>query len=183
MTSTLSIRKLYTTCILVILLGAVSIPIAGGEADAGRYRGDSKCWFGPVPEGTDPCGLIGQAQELLVQLPDSAAKYVRELAAGMELERSLRIQQKLLREHLVWLDDDLTERQLDLIVFLAVALSLDRAQDKTAELHRLLEEKSEPALEQSLQSVELYRSQALSVLSELSPRIEDMSDPELRIRF
>jgi hypothetical protein len=69
------------------------------------------------------------------------------------------------------------------VVFLAVALSLDRAQEKTADLHRRLEDKSEPALEQSLQRVELYRSQSLSVLSELSPRVEDMSDRELRIRL
>jgi hypothetical protein len=161
----------------------MSTPIAYGGADADRPGGDSKCWFGPIPEGTDPCGLIEQAQELLVRLPESAENYVRELAAGMEIERSLRVQQRLLREHLAWLDEDLTERQLDLIVFLAVALSLDRAQEKTAELHRLLEEKAEPKLEQSLQNVELYRSRALSLLSELSPGVKDISDRELRIRF
>ena len=183
MAGTLNIWRFFITCSLVFLLSAISTAISIAECDTEGPRGDSTCWLGPVPEGTDPCGLIEQAQGLFVRLSNPVENHVQELAAGLDIERSLRVQQRLLREHLFWLDDDLTERQLDLLIFLAVALSLDRAQERTAELHRLLEKTSELKLEQSLQNVELYLSQALSLLGKLSARVKEVSDRELEIRL
>jgi hypothetical protein len=168
---------------LVYLIGLIPTLAASAEIDAESAWGDSTCWFGPVPEGLDPCGLLEQAQGILVRLPGPVEDHVQELAMRLDIERSLRVQQGLLREHLAWLDDGLTTRQLDLVVFVAVALSLDRAQGRTVELHSALEKKPDPKLERSLQNVELYRSQALSLLDKLSPSLKDISDEELRIRF
>jgi hypothetical protein len=177
--------KLYAKVFFValVLVGVMSTPIRYAIAGKDSVRSDSACWFGPIPEGMDPCGLLSQAGGLLGRLPKPVGNDVHELAAGLDIERSLRIQQRLLREHLAWLDDGLTEKQLDLVVFLAVALSLDRAQGKTIELHQALEVKADPKLEQSLHNVELYRSQALSLLTELSRSLKDISDRELKMRL
>jgi hypothetical protein len=169
--------------IALVLAGVISLPIHSAVALNDNVRSDSNCWFGPIPEGMDPCGLLSQARDLLGRSPKSVENDVRELAAGMGIERSLLIQERLLREHLAWLDDSLTDKQLDLMVFLTLAVSLDRAQEKTIELHQALEAKDDSELEGRLQNVELYRSQALSLLNELSLSLKDISDRELRMRY
>lgn len=169
--------------VALVLAGTLSTPFRHAIAGNDSLRSDSACWFGPIPDGMDPCGLLTQAHDLLGRLPKPVENDVHELAEGMDIERSLRIQERLLREHLAWLDDSLTEKRLDLVVFLAIALSLDRAQGKTIELHQALEVKAEPKLEQSLQNVELYRSQALLLLTELSLSLKDISDRELKMRL
>jgi hypothetical protein len=183
MAGRLCAKGFFVALVLVLLVGAASTPICHADAGTDRLRSDSNCWFGPIPEGTDPCGLLSQARDLLGRLPKPVENDVHELAAGLDIERSLGIQQRLLREHLAWLDDGLTEKQLDLMVFLAVALSLDRAQGKTIELHQALEEKAESKIEQSLRNVELYRTQALSLLTELGRGLKDISNRETRMRL
>jgi hypothetical protein len=179
MAGTLETYRFFVTCKLVFLLSVPSFPIALAEA----HEDGTSCWFGRVPEGMDPCELMEQAQGLLADIPPPVEGHVRELAAGLDIERSLRVQEKLLREHLAWLDEDLTERQLDLMIFLAVALSLDRAQARISELRGLLEQGTQSDHERSIQDIELYRSQALSLLDRLSPGLEDLSERELRMRF
>jgi hypothetical protein len=171
--------KSVVALVLVSFFG--EILAAFEETNAKRPRVESGCWFGPVPEGIEPCHLIEQANAIVGRLSGPVKVHVQEIAAGLDVERSLRIQQSLLREHLVWLHDGLSERQLDLVVFLSVALSLERAQERTVELGSALEEEPEPKLHQRLQNVEFYRFQALLLLSHLSARLKDISDQKLRI--
>jgi hypothetical protein len=131
----------------------------------------------------DPCGLLSQARDLLGRSPKAVENDINEMAAGMDVERSLLIQEGLLREHLAWLDDDLTGKQLDVMVFLTLAASLDRAQEKTVKLLQALEVRDDSELEGRLQKVELYCSQALSILTALSSGLKDVSDRELRMRY
>jgi hypothetical protein len=163
--------------------GAISIPSLHASGGGDNVRGDVSCWFGPLPEGLDPCGLLAEARDLLGRLPQPVENDVNELAAGLDIERSLPIQQRLLREHLAWLDDGLTEKQLGLMVFLTVAVSLDRAQEQVIAFHEALEVEAEPKLEQRLRNVELYRRQSLLLLTELSRELKDISDRELKLRF
>ncbi|MFQ5788866.1 MAG: hypothetical protein ACE5JI_00145 [Acidobacteriota bacterium] len=148
---------------------------------ARTVEGAVPCWSGPVPEGVEPCGLFNQARRLFSQVTRSAADYLQSVAQGFELERSLRLQQGLLREDLVWQDRGLTRRQIDLIVFVAVALSLDRVEKQSVELRAVVD--SDPKATGRLHNIERYSSQALVLLQELSARLRDVPDYELRFYF
>jgi hypothetical protein len=151
--------------------------------DSGGARADTTCWHGPVPQGVDPCGLIEQANDLLARLANPVERYVLEIAGGLDVERSLRVQEGLLREHLAWENDALTKRQTDVMVFVAIAVSLDRAQERIAELHGTLEGQFDERTARRLDRVELYRSQALTYLDGQSPGMREIPERELSFRF
>ena len=125
-------------------------------------------------------GLILQAQELLSRLRPSAAQYLEYVAHRWELERTLRVQQALFREDLISQRRSFTDRQLDVMVFVVVALSVDRADARAIELETLLAEGKDSQAKRRLASVNLYRSQAFTMLSELAPRLRNIPDRELR---
>ena len=135
-------------------------------------------------DGRDADASIHHAHELLSRLPRSTQEYLESVAAAFHPERSLSVQQALFREELIWQNRGLTDRQLDLMVFVSVALSLDAAADQAAKLCRSLEEKKDdPSLHKHVANVTQYRSQALTLLAELSPRLMNVADYELRLYF
>ena len=132
----------------------------------------------------DADASIRHAHELLSRLPRSTQEYLENVATAFQTGRSLSVQQALFREDLIWQNRGLTDRQIDLIVFVSVALSLDAAADQAAKLCRSLEEKrDEPSLQKRAANVTQYRSQALTLLAELSPGLSNVADHELRFYF
>lgn len=151
-----------------------------GYASTG-HGGSSKptCWKGTVPDGIDPCSLFERARTLQDSLTRAADHYAKELADGLDFERSLRVQEGLLREHLAWQNDHLTARQIDLLVFVSVAVSLERAEERTAELEHELAENNDPGAKRRLESVELYSVQAWTLLGELSSSLKNLRKSDL----
>jgi len=105
------------------------------------------------------------------------------VAHDFDVERNLRIQQALFREDLIWQARGFTERQIDLMVYIAVALSFDRAGRLVEELRLSLGQKQDPRLEQRIDAVNLYRAQALLLLSQVSTRLQNLPDNELKFYF
>jgi hypothetical protein len=134
-------------------------------------------------DGVDPCPLLDQAYSLLSRLMPPTASRLRMVAYNFDLERNLRIQQALFREDLIWQDRGYTDRQIDLMVFLAVALSLDRAGALVFEIGRALEEEHDPQLERRRESVNQYRAQAVLFLDQISSRLQDLRDDEIGFYF
>jgi hypothetical protein len=161
----------------LIAVGLVILGYAAmGYGDSSRPT----CWKGPVPDGIDPCRLFERARTLQSSLTRVAHRYSEELAGGLDVERSLRVQEGLLREHLAWQNEHLTERQIDLLVFVSVTVSLERAEERTVELEREFTETSDPGAERRLESVELYIAQAWTLLDELSPSLENLRKSDLK---
>jgi hypothetical protein len=80
----------------------------------------------------DPCPFLEQAHGLVPRLTPSATEYLQKVAAGFDPERSLRVQQALLREDLIWQSRGFSRRQIDLMVFISVALSLEEAEEQVS---------------------------------------------------
>ena len=95
----------------------------------------------------------------------------------------MRVQEALFREDLVWLKRGYTERQLDLIVFLALALSLDQADDRLAVLCSSSENRDGWEMKRRTARIDLYRIQARTVLERLSTRLLNLDDHELTFFF
>ena len=76
-----------------------------------------------------------------------------------------------------------SRRQLDLLVFVSVALSLEQADALSVELRRSFAANGEPNDRVRLQRVDLYQSQALDLLEELSASLRTVPDNELRFYF
>ena len=157
----------------------VSLSIFGYASTGHGDSSKPTCWKGPVPDGVDPCSLFEHARTLQDSLTRAADRYARELADGLDVERSLRVQEGLLREHLAWQNDHLTARQIDLLVFVSVAVSLERAEERTAELDRELAENNGPDVKRRLESVELYSVQAWTLLGELSSPLKNLRKSDL----
>lgn len=140
----------------------------------------------PRDQSLTPCtiddGVVLQAQELLSRLRPTAAQYLEYVAHRWELERALRVQQALFREDLISQRQGFTDRQLDVMVFVVVALSVDRADARAIELETLLAEGEDSQAKRRRASVNLYRSQALTMLSGLAPHLRNIPDRELRFR-
>ena len=137
----------------------------------------------PIPSTIDLCPLLERAHQVLPRLTSSAAEYLQRVAAGFDPERSLRVQQGLLREDLQWQSRGFTRRQMDLMVFVSVALSLDAAEVRVAELRRKLQDGGDSKAPSRIESVNLYRSQALDLLEQLSTSLGSLSNYDLSFRF
>ena len=160
---------------------ATPMPAAGNSKDA---PADSLCQLqAPLSNPIDPCPLLDRANALMPRLTSSAAEYARKVADGFDPERSLRIQEALLREDLVWMSRGFSRRQMDLMVFVSVALSLEQADQQSDELRRAYAATGDPQDQVRLQRIDLYQSQALSLLQELAASLQTVSDSELSFHF
>lgn len=171
--------------LLFTVFGTVTPAFAASRADgASLTKQGTPCRSGDLTtEEIDPCLLVDLANELLSKLTPSTAGHLRNVAEGFDLERSLRVQQALLREDLIWQNRGFTDRQIDLMVFLAVALTLDKAAGLEIELLRSLEDSSDPEVRRRLERVRQYRRQAITFLSRVAPGLENLRDYELRFYF
>jgi late competence protein required for DNA uptake (superfamily II DNA/RNA helicase) len=79
----------------------------------------------------------------------------------------------LVREHLQWQYEDLTKRQVDALVYAAVAKRLEKTREELTSLRRELENKDDAAKRRRLESIELFRSQALTLLVRISDELEE----------
>ena len=168
----------------LVVYGVLATPVraAGTPEDASADR--ALCQFqAPLANPVDPCPLLEQANALVPRLTQSAAQYARKVASGFDPERSLRIQQALLREDLTWMSRGFSRRQLDLMVFVSVALSLEQADALSVELRRSFAANGDPNDHVRLQRIDLYQSQALDLLEELSASLRTVPDSELRFYF
>ena len=137
----------------------------------------------PLATPIDPCPFLEQAYGFIPRLSHSAADYARKVAEGFDPERSLRIQQALLREDLLWQSRGFSRRQMDLMVFVSVALSLQRTDAQLVELRRAFEQKGDAKDQQRIRRIDLYQSEALDLLEELSASLQSVPDSELRFHF
>jgi hypothetical protein len=133
----------------------------------------SSCWDGPAPEGVDPCKLIDKGKSLVSAMGFKAERLVRELAEGLDVRRSLRVQEGLVREHLQWQYEDLSKRQVDALVYAAVAKRLEATGEELTSLRRELESEDNADKRRRLKGIELFRSQALTLLVRLSDELEE----------
>jgi hypothetical protein len=134
-------------------------------------------------KGDDAYPLIEEAHRFLSRLVPSTATHLRLVAAEFDLERNLRIQQALFREDLQWLNRGYSQKQMDLMVFIAVALSLEKAGEVKTALRSSLDDNLDPSVMSRLKAVELYQSQAVAMLRRLSRELENMPNRELRFHY
>lgn len=163
-----SSTRLKTLAILCIFLFAHA-GIAGADTAA------SSCWEGPVPEGVDPCKLIKRGRRLVSAMGPQAERLVQDLAAGLDVGRSLRVQEGLVREHLLWQYEGLTKREVDGLVYAAVAERLENTRDEMASLRHDLEQRDDPDKRRRFEGIELFRSQALTLLVRISEELRETS--------
>ncbi len=123
--------------------------------------------------------LLEQANEMRERLATSAEDYLESAAMGFQLDRSLRIQEHLFREDLAWQARGFSKNQMDLMVFVVVALSLERVDDEIA----ILKEKGGASARQCIGRIEIYKYQALILLNNLSGRLEALSPSEFAFYF
>lgn len=179
-------RRATTTVGFVVCLFTIFGMSPATEGADGALSSDvnTPCLGGDLlPTGVDPCLLREQAQHLVSKLAPATAESLQNISAEFELERSLRIQQALFREDLNWMQRGYSARQIDLMVFIAVALSLERAKELAVELRQVMEEKPEPTIARRLGSVVLYQTQALTMLHRLSRELENVRDYELKFYY
>ena len=163
---------------LFTIFGIAALPHLSYAADK------APCWNIDLgPTGVDLCSVLEQARDFMSRLKPSTADNLEKISEEFELERSLRIQQALFREDLNWLNRGYSTRQIDVMVFIAVALSLERAMDLTVELRRAYESTADPKSKARLEAVVLYQAQALSLLHGLSRQLEKVPDYELKFYF
>ncbi len=123
--------------------------------------------------------LLKQAVWLKGHLSSSARDYLKNAAAGFQLDRSLRIQEHLFREDLAWQSRGFSEGQVNLMVFVVVSLSLERVEDEVA----VLEKKEDVGAHKRIGYIKLYKHQALALLDNLSEGLEDLSPSEFLFSF
>ena len=133
--------------------------------------------------GDEVYPFIEEAQRYLSRLLPTTASHLRLVAAEFELERNLRIQQALFREDLVWLNRGYSQKQMDLMVFIAVALSLESAGEVKSELRRSHDDNLDPRVMSRLKAVDLYQSQAVAMLRRLSSELESISSNDFRFHY
>lgn len=176
--------------VLVALLslvgyGVLATPVqAAGNSNGPSADSGLVCELrAPLANPIDPCPLLEQAGTLLPRLTRSAAEYAHKVATGFDPQRSLRIQEALLREDLTWMSRGFSRRQMDLMVFVSVALSLERAEAKSMELRESFAANGDPEDQMRLQRIDLYQSEALDLLQDLSMSLRSVSESELRFHF
>lgn len=167
-------------------LGLEEPPISpGSEKTEPRHALSGKCSSPSrlLAPGEDPCPLLAQAHGILSKLHPSASNYVKSISCEFNLEGNLDIQQELLRDDLVWQQKGFEPRQLDVLVFVSVALAFEDAEQLLQELDQRIEQKSDAHVESRRERVSLFRTQAFALLQELSARLKDLPDSELQFRF
>ena len=127
--------------------------------------------------------LIEEAQRFLSRLQPTTAAHLRLVAAEFDLERNLRIQQALFREDLVWLNRGYSPKQMDLMVFITVALSLESAGEVRTELRRSLDDDLDPKVMRRMKAVDRYQSQAVAMLRRMSSELESVPNREFRFHY
>jgi hypothetical protein len=171
--------------ILTVLVACVVLatPLRGAVT-SNEASADAVCQMqAPLASPIDPCPLLQQANRLMPRLTRSAAEYARKVAAGFDPERSLRIQEALLREDLLWLSQGYSRQQMDLMVFVSVALSLEQADARSVALRDSFAANGDPNDQVRLRRIDLYRSEALQLLEELSTAVRTISESELYFHF
>ena len=164
--------------------GVLATPVqAAGTAKNASADGAVCRLQAPLASPIDPCPFLDRAHGFVLRLTRSAAEYARKVAAGFDPERSLRIQEALLREDLTWLSRGFSRQQMDLMVFVSVALSLEQADARSGELRRSLAANGDPNDQVRLQRIDLYQSEALVLLEELSASLRSMPDSVFRFHF
>ena len=148
------------------------------------------CWSATLGEdaktpggGDDPYPLIEEAHRLLSQLLPSTASNLRRVGGEFDLERNLRIQEALFREDLLWLNRGYSPKQMDLMVFVAVALSLENAGEVESELRDSLEADLDPKVMRRLKAVDFYRAQAVQLLQRLSRELDSIPKGEFAFHY
>ena len=168
----------------LVACGVLATPLRGAVTANEASADGMVCRMqAPLANPIDPCPLLEQANTLMPKLTRSAAEYARKVAAGFDPERSLRIQEALLREDLTWLSRGFSRQQMDLMVFVSVALSLQQADARSVELRDSFAANGDPNDQVRLQRIDLYRSEALHLLEELSSPLRGLSDNDLRFYF
>ena len=168
----------------LVTCGVLATPIRGAVNSNDSSTDSTVCQLqAPLADPINPCPFLAQAHSLLPRLTHSAADYARKVAAGFDPERSLRIQEALLREDLTWLSRGFSRQQMDLMVFVAVALSLEQADARSVELRDAFAAKGDPNDQVRLKRIDLYRSEAIHLLHELSGPVAALSENDLRFYF
>jgi hypothetical protein len=145
---------------------------------------EAPCWSGDfATDEIDSCALLEQALGFLSRLESSSAAHLRKLASGFDPERSLRIQQALLREDLIWQNRGYSARQLDLMVFIAVALTVQSATEREIELRSSGEDGADPKMKRRLERIQQYKHEAIAFLDRISPDLENVREYELKFYF
>jgi hypothetical protein len=137
----------------------------------------------PLQAGDEACQLIAKTHRVLGRMSSSAVDYVQTVASEFNLEGNLRLQESLLREDLIWQQRGLSPEQLNVMVFVAVGLSLQDAEGLVDELRRSLGGRADADAARRLQRVQLYREQAITFLKELAPQVDKVREAELRFGF
>lgn len=122
-----------------------------------------------------------EAKELLSKLTRSAASYVEDVSHALDPTRSLRIQTGLLREDLIWQNRGLTSRQLDLMVLVSVALTIDHVEEEIDTLRRF--DDSASTDQGRLETLVMYREQAVELVARMLNELGEVRDYELGFRF
>jgi len=136
-----------------------------------------------APCDVDPCPLFDQAHSLLTRMAPATAEHLQVAAAEFDAERNLRVQQALFREDLVWMSRGYSQQQLDLMVFVAVALSLELSVEREAALRDEFVENSEPKTMKRLQNIVRFQTQALALLDQLAPQLRQVSERVLAFNY
>jgi hypothetical protein len=150
-----------------------------GTAEKARSRPQHAC----SRSESELCRSLDEAHSFFTRLSPAAARYVETVSSHFSLEASARIQQALLREDLVWQQKGLTPRQLDIMVLISLALSLEDAEALSLELRERATSAPDPHLEARLQRVDRFRQEAFALLQKLSADLGPVKDADLQFGF
>ncbi len=162
----------------------VTIFVATSMLAAAELPGPECCrLFVGLPCDVNPCPLLDQAHDFLARMETSTAEHLRVAAAEFDVERNLRVQQSLFREDLVWMRRGYSQQQLDLMVFVAIALSLERSVEREAALRDEFVQSPEPKTMKRLQNIVRYQTQALALLDRLAPQLRQVPERVLAFNY
>ncbi len=131
----------------------------------------------------DPCPLLEQVHTFQPKLPKSASAYLTKAAHGFDPTRRLSVQHRLFRDDLVWQGRGFSDKQLDLMVFITVGLSLELADGQLTELKEKYQKSGNPEDLLKMDKVRIYCIDAVNLLDRLSPKLKDLPLASLRIYF
>ena len=136
-----------------------------------------------APCEVNPCSLLDQARDFLTRMEPSTAEHLRVAAAEFDVERSMRVQQALFREDLVWMRRGYSQQQLDVMVFVAIALSLELSVEREAALRNEFVENPEPKTMKRLQNIVRYQTQAVDLLARLASQLRQVPERVLAFNY
>ena len=123
-------------------------------------------------------GVTSGVSEVLSKLSPLTTQHLKEAGQGFDVERSLRVQAALFREDLVWMNRGYTERQLNLMVFVAVTESMKKAEKRRDELD--LTDQNDRA---KLENIKLFLKAAEFYLEREVEKLKDLKDWELDLYY